>query len=218
MLESTAYSLRSYASRVTQRRQRSVTLFIVLTEFAKNHLLRAGYPEECVAVLPNMARIPNRATDTRKGEYICYVGGFMKKKGISTLLSAAKRTGLPVRLAGDYNAMPGINHASLSNVEFVGHLSGASLDEFYRGARFLVIPSEWYEMFPMVILEAMGYGLPIVASRIGALPDIVEDGSTGLLFEAGNVEDLAEKMSSLWADTGECGRLGQRGREKAIRE
>ena len=103
-------------------------------------------------------------------------------------------------------------------MEFAGFLDTQKMAAFYRNARFLVLPSKWFEVCPMVIIEAMSNGLPVIASRIGGIPEIVEDGVTGVLFEPGNSEDLAEKMKLLWENPELCRQMGTAGRKKAIRE
>ena len=80
----------------------------------------------------------------------------------------------------------------------------------------IVLPSECYEMCPLVISEAMSHGLPVVASRIGGIPELVDHGETGLLFEPGNVKDLKDKMDMLWEDVELCRTMGKAGRKKAV--
>jgi glycosyltransferase involved in cell wall biosynthesis len=109
-------------------------------------------------------------------------------------------------------------YAVPSNVRFNGWMNSSELPEFYKKARFIVVPSLWYEPFGLVTVEAMGHGLPVIASRRGGLPEIVEDGVTGLLFEPGNAEDLAEKIKYLWENPKICREMGQAGRKKVIRE
>jgi glycosyltransferase involved in cell wall biosynthesis len=87
--------------------------------------------------------------------------------------------------------------------------------EGYREATFLVVPSRWFEGCPLVILEAMAAGIPVIASNIGGLPELVEHGVTGLLFEPGNAEELAEAMRLLWTDRARCRELGAAGRAVA---
>jgi glycosyltransferase involved in cell wall biosynthesis len=93
--------------------------------------------------------------------------------------------------------------------------SPEDLDAFYRGCRVFVFPSIWFETFGLVGAEAMARGIPVVASRIGALGSLIEDGVTGLHFEPGNVADLADKVMRLWRDPALCRRLGEAGRRKA---
>ena len=101
---------------------------------------------------------------------------------------------------------------------FVKRLDPEKMAAFYKGARFLVVPSKWFEGCPLVVLEAMSHGLPVIASRIGGLPEFVEDGVTGLLFEPGNASELADKIRLLWSDPELCRRMGAAGRKKALRE
>jgi glycosyltransferase involved in cell wall biosynthesis len=89
---------------------------------------------------------------------------------------------------------------------------------FYRGARFLVLPSVNYEMCPLVISEAMSHGIPVVASRIGGIPELVEHGGTGLLFDPGNARDLQTQIERLWHDARLCRELGRAAWEKAASE
>ena len=73
-------------------------------------------------------------------------------------------------------------------------------------------------MCPLVISQAISHGLPVIAARIGGLPEIIEDGVTGLLFEPGNARDLANKIKLLWRNYDLCRKMGKAGYEKAIKE
>jgi glycosyltransferase involved in cell wall biosynthesis len=97
-------------------------------------------------------------------------------------------------------------------VEFVGMKSHREAMALLQRAKFLVIPSLCYEMFPLASVEAFASGKPVVASRLGALAEIVKDGETGLLFEAGNAADLAQKMRFLLANEDLCLAMGRRAR------
>jgi glycosyltransferase involved in cell wall biosynthesis len=142
-----------------------------------------------------------------------------KEKGIDTLIAAARQLpDLDIRLAGDGPLIPNIIREAPPNMKFLGLMESQEMGILYQKARFLVMPSKWFEMCPLVILEAMSYGLPIIASRIGGLSELVEEGVTGVLFDPGNSEDLAKKMRFLWENPSLGLRMGQAGREKAIRE
>jgi glycosyltransferase involved in cell wall biosynthesis len=183
--ESAAYALRHAVGRWGRTISRNVTLFIALTEFLKRRLVSAGFPRERITVIPNMADLPPQPAEPVVGQYAAYAGRISPEKGLDTLLAAARKLpGIPIRIAGDWTAMPGVRERVPDNVDFVGFLERDEVARFYRKARFLVLPSTCFEVFPLVLAEAMGYGLPAVASRMGGLPEIVEDGSTGLLFEA----------------------------------
>ena len=88
------------------------------------------------------------------------------------------------------------------------------MDDFYAKSRMLVFPSKWFEGFPNVIATAMAHGKPVVASRIGAIPEIVDDGVTGLLFKPGDVRDLVEKIEYLWDRPDICREMGREGLQK----
>ncbi|HXG31487.1 MAG TPA: glycosyltransferase family 4 protein, partial [Thermodesulfobacteriota bacterium] len=83
-----------------------------------------------------------------------------------------------------------------------------------RKSQVLVFPSEWYEGFPMTVAESYACGLPVIASRLGAMAEIVDDGRTGLLFEPGNPEDLAAKVEWAWTHPKEMAEMGQEARRE----
>jgi glycosyltransferase involved in cell wall biosynthesis len=166
-----------------------------------------------------MVSLPNAEVDPAGGKYIAYAGRFSVEKGIDILLEAARKSPeLPVSLAGDGPIMPQLVAKAPENARFVGALHRAELAGFYRKARFLVVPSLCFESGSLVTAEAMSHGLPVIASRIGGLPEMVEDGVTGLLFEPGDAEDLAGKMKLLWEGSRLCRKMGRAGREKAMRQ
>jgi glycosyltransferase involved in cell wall biosynthesis len=135
------------------------------------------------------------------------------------LIEAAKQNiEVPVRIAGDGSAASELLALSPPNVRFEGHLNPIQLANFYQNARFVVVPSICFESFGLVAAEAMSYGLPVIASKIGGLQEIVEDGVTGLLFEPRNSEELARKMNLLWNNLDLCQEMGQAGRRKVLWE
>ena len=217
--ESVAYAIRHAVVRAFRLVTDNVTLFVVLSEFAKHHLVNRGFREEQIVVLRNPVLLPESAVDPSGGEYAAFVGRLVPEKGTDTLLAAAAwLPELPIRLAGSGPLMPRLVKSAPGNVTFAGHLNRENLVQFYKKARFLVIPSRWFEMCPLVISEGMSYGLPVVASRIGGLPELVEEHVTGLLFEPGNSEDLASKMELLWKNPQLCRQMGKAGRQKAFLE
>ena len=141
------------------------------------------------------------------------------EKGVDVLLAAAARLpGVPVRLAGNGPILDTLMSGAAAQRPLYEALGPEAMASFYQGARFLVVPSMWFEGCPLVVSEAMSHGLPVIASRIGGLPEFVEDGVTGLLFEPGNAAELADKIHMLWENPDLCRRLGEAGRKKANRE
>ena len=123
------------------------------------------------------------------------------------MVQACRLAGLPMRFAGNAPDHPAVMPAD--NASFVMTRSPAELADFYRGARVIVVPSIWSETFGIVAAEAMSHGIPVVASRLGALQGTVRDGEGGLLAEPGNVADFAAKIGRVWTDPELARRLGR---------
>ncbi len=219
ILESSAYALRSSVARKFRLFHDNVSVLIVLTPFAKAKLLQAGFREDQIAVVPNPASVRESVPGRPAGNYVAFAGRVSPEKGIDTLLAAAAQMpDVPFKVAGDGDALSELKAKAPGNVEFMGRLAPPELNEFYERARMLVVPSLWFEQFPMVVLEAMGRALPVVGSNIGGLPGIVDDGLTGSLFETGDADDLAQKLRRLWDDPERCRLMGMAGQQKALRE
>lgn len=143
-------------------------------------------------------------------------------KGLPDLLAAMAKLVSEHREAelvvvGDGEARPGLEHTAAElglarQVRFAGHLEGAALAAIYRSARLLALPSH-NDNFPLVILEAMASRLAVVATRVGAVPDLVDNGDRGILVEPGDVSNLAAGLSLLLTDAALAQRLGTAGRE-----
>ena len=219
VMKSTGYAIRSAVASAARMFVSNVDVFIVLSEFQKRRFAAGGIPEERIAVVPNIvdtAGLPDRSD---AGHVVGFVGRLSPEKGVRQFIEAARLLReYRFAVAGDISDMPGVARGAPANVRFLGFLSGGELREFYANARIIVVPSLWYEGFPNALGTAMGMGKAVVASRLGALPEIVDDGTTGLLFEAGRVDDLAEKIDWLWKRPELCSAMGQAAREKVARE
>lgn len=183
--------------------QNMVNRYIALTEFAADRLIAGGLPRERVTVKPNfVADVPTPGPGN--GRYAVYVGRLSAEKGIRTMLSAWKHLSkVPLKILGDGPYRQEVEAAIVRDklpAECLGFCDRLATIEVVSRAAFQIVPSEWYEGFPMVIVEAYACGTPVVASRIGSLDEVVEEGVTGVKFEPGNPMDLAEKVSALWAD------------------
>ena len=149
-----------------------------------------------------------KPTIKEKGDYILFYGRLSFEKGIPTLLKAAARhpeinvnvvgTGpLEGELKRDYEIALSAGASQkkcYENIKFLGYHSGGELFELVRNAKFVCVPSEWYENNPMTIVESYSLGTPVIGSNIGGIPEIVEDGKTGWLFEPGDVNGLEKVM------------------------
>lgn len=218
-IESGALSLRSMLVRSWGLIVHHVDLFVPPSHCVKQRLIESGIPERSIQVIPNTVRMPETATDPAAGRYVAFAGRLSEEKGAETVIEAARRLPkVPFRLAGEGHLLAALRTAAPPNVEFVGRLDRRNLNRFYEGARMAVVPSIWHEAFGLVAAEAMAHGLPVIASRMGALPEIVDDQKTGILFDALDGKELADAVDRLWSDPGRCRAMGEAGRAKVQRE
>lgn len=200
--------------RATDTWKHKVNRFIALTEFARNKFIEAGFPEEKIVVKSNFtvgSTLPeNEANQNRAGAL--FVGRLSQEKGVRTLFNAWGNLDIPLRIAGSGPLESTLSDLIGRSIKALGMLDQRSVQKEMRQAAFLVMPSEWYEGFPMVLVEAFSQGLPVVASRLGGMAEIIEDGVTGLHFEAGNAIDLAEKVRWMVEHPEECRQMGNNAR------
>lgn len=145
----------------------------------------------------------NPLEEMSKKDYVLYFGRYSGEKGVRTLFKACSALPeIPFVFAGDGPLKEELS--SYSNIHNMGFLKGVELKKVISEARFAVFPSEWFENCPFTVMEAQNYGTPIIAANIGGVPELVQDGVTGELFEAGNAEELTRKIKNLWEDVSLC--------------
>lgn len=139
----------------------------------------------------------NMVKTCTKRDYVIYFGRYTKEKGVLSLMNVCKQLAdIPFVFAG--NGEYARELEKCKNIKNVGFKRGQELEKLVREARFSVFPSEWYENCPFSVMESQLYGTPVVASDIGGVPELVENGVTGELFEPGNEKELKDKIQSLW--------------------
>lgn len=191
---------------------RKVARYIALNEFCRGKFIEGGLPVERIEVKPNFVDLPAPA-DTRREGFL-FVGRLSVEKGLAVLGAAS--SALPqaiVRVAGAGPQSEWLA-GNAPGVQLLGNLKKDEVQSEMLRARALVMPSICHESFPLALVEAFGNALPVIASRAGALPELVEDGVTGLTFRAGDADDLARKMR--WADehADAMAAMGHRARER----
>ena len=140
-----------------------------------------------------------KAPDVEKQDYVLYFGRFAKEKGVETFAKACKALpDIPFVAAGS-GPLEG-ELAGIPNLKNVGFQSGEALQKLIAGARFSVYPSEWYENCPFSVMESLMYGTPVLGADIGGIPELIDAGENGELFESGNADALAGKIRALWGD------------------
>jgi len=196
-------SLEMYFHRFLKIYQDCVDAFIVLSEFSKEKMIRYGIPEEKLFLLPNYIELPSNGKDKTLGQYVLFLGQLSEKNGVSTLVQAMEKIKeVPLVVAGEGELFPDlreyVREKNLDNVTFAGFLSGTKLEQLMENSLFTVFPAICYHNCPMSILESFAFGKPVIGSNLGSIPELIEDGITGLLFEPKNVEELAEKIRHLY--------------------
>ncbi|MES2663968.1 MAG: glycosyltransferase family 4 protein [Pseudomonadota bacterium] len=180
--------------------QNKVTRYIALNEFCRQKFIQGGLPADKIMVKANFVDFPQLPAQDRQG--LLFVGRLSAEKGIEVLANAMQRIAtqqikqVKLRVAGTGPEAELMR--KLSGVTLLGALNGDTVREEMSQASALILPSIWYENFPRTLVEAFGCGLPVIASRIGALAELIEDGVTGLLFDVNNADDLAAKIQ--WAE------------------
>ena len=209
----TAAMLTAHRRRGTWRRD--VDLYIALTEFSRQKFIQGGLPPEKVAVKPNFID-PAPEPGPAGGDFFLFAGRLDEGKGVKTLLKAWVDScpPAPLRIAGSGALLADVSAAARdgSMIAHLGPLDRPPLLNQMRQARALIFPSQWYENFPVTLVEAFACGLPVIASRIGAMAEIVEDGRTGLLFNPGDPDDLRAKVRWAWDHPDELDLMGARAR------
>lgn len=156
--------------------------------------------------IPNFANLARRSYE--KSRYVVYFGAYNRDKGVGTLLGvAARHPEIEFRFAGRGPIAPGA--AGLPNVEDLGFLEGDRLRELVGRAVLAVVPSELPENSPFAVLEALCLGTPVLGARVGGIPELVDDGATGELFDFRDPADLEARLVSLWGDPGRCARYAR---------
>lgn len=195
--------------------RKNVDLFVSPSMFLKKTLEAWGVKEKIV-VLNNFLELEKFEPNYIPGDYAVCVSRLSPEKGIMTLLKAFRK--LPEKklvLVGDgpwkSEVEDYIRRKQLKNVKAVGAKYDRELLDLVRNSRFSIVPSEWHENYPMVALESMALGKPVLSSELGGLPEIVKPGATGWRFAARDIKGLRNKINEAWNDP-ELERLGKNGR------
>ena len=199
----------------------AVDVYIALSEFSRGKFIEGGLPADKIIVKPNFL-YPEPSTGAGEGRYAVYVGRLSAEKGVTTLLEAWRHLGKTVslKIAGDGPLAPMVQRAAAENtaIQWLQNVSHDDVYDLIGAAAFLILPSQCYEGFPRVVMEAFAKGTPVIASRHGAMADVVEDGHNGLGFAPGNPDDLAAKVKCLFSDAFALKRMRTLARETFDRD
>jgi glycosyltransferase involved in cell wall biosynthesis len=169
-------------------------LFISPSIFLKSKMSKAGYSDKQIEVLPNF--MPRQLTaSVKKEDYYCYLGRLSGEKGVENLLEAAKQLPYPLKIIGGGPLLNVFKQKYAGYpIGFLGQMQPEELYPIVGKARFLVIPSVWYENNPFSVIEALCMGTPVLGSRIGGIPELIQEKENGFLFTPGNLSELSGKI------------------------
>jgi glycosyltransferase involved in cell wall biosynthesis len=182
-----------------------VSLFLPVSRFLRDKHIQAGFAANRMFVKPNFCW--PRPRRRGRGEHFLYVGRLSPEKDVRMLLEAWKSIRAPLILAGDGPDRKTLQAIAPAEVEFRGTVSPEEVTELLAGARALMLPTRWYEGAPRSVIEAYATGVPVVATGLGALPEMIKHGVSGMLVPPGKAEAWIEAVETL-SDAGAAARLG----------
>lgn len=197
--------------------EKNVDIFISPSKFLKEKIGSYFSSRLNFTIIPHVIDSKKCEPNYNSKNYVIFAGWLAEQKGIYTLIKAFET--LPIKLlVFGYGPLEDkvkkyIQVKGIENIEIKGRVDPAKLQNWMKDAKFVIVPSEWYEVLGIVVLEAFALGKPVVASRIGGIPEFVTE-DVGLLFEPGNVEDLREKITTLYNNDDLVRTLGKNAREK----
>lgn len=195
--------------------------FIAVSDFVRSTMIRYGMPPDRITTVHNFVDTDSWTPGEGPGEYFLYLGRLESIKGVMTMLQAMSLVpSARLIVAGAGAALGAMKEYMachrLQNVMLTGFKIGAELRALIRACRCVLAPSEWHETFGLVLTEAFACARPVIASRIGGMTEVVDEGRDGLLFEPGNVQELARAIGWMWANPAAALRMGANGRAKIV--
>ena len=173
--------------------KKMVNLYITLTDFTRQKFIQAGLPADKIVVKPNFV-YPDPGMGEGNGNYAIFIGRLSPEKGLDTLLAAWQLLGgkIPLKIIGDGPLSNQVREAvtKLPYVKWLGRLPIQEVYTLIGEAKFLIFPSQWYETFGRVAIEAFAKGTPVIASNLGNMSSMIESGRTGFHFSPGDPNDL----------------------------
>lgn len=200
--------------------EKNIDLFHVPSHFMGRKFAEGGVGNGKIRHLFYTINMQDFSPNYVAGDYLLYFGRLADEKGILTLLKAIKQIpAVPLYIVGDGPQRPVLesftSENDLQNVSFLGLKSGEELETLVKNARAIVVPSEWYDNSPLVIYESFAYGRPVICSKMGGMPELVDDNVNGYHFESGDVAMLAKQMTCLWEQPDLAIEFGRAARRKA---
>jgi glycosyltransferase involved in cell wall biosynthesis len=206
--------------------RKNIDIYISPSRFLKEKMVEFGMDGDRIVHVPNPLTVADYNPGEATGDYFIFSGRLENVKGVESLLEAVAGSEIAsrfeLRIAGDGRRREALERYcrenGLANVRFLGWLPQEELAELHRGALFAVVPSIWYEVFSLAVLEAQAYGKAAIGANVGAIPELIENGRTGLLFEPGSVAQLRSKIEQLLSNPEQASEMGRAARATVERE
>lgn len=183
--------------------ERNVQTFITPSAYLKRQLIAGGFPKEKIRVIPYGIDVHQLEPSYTHQKYFLFVGRLSEEKGVETIIHVAKLLpDIQFKIVGrgpDKEYLHRLAHG-MNNVEFLGFRLGDELQELYKGACAVLLPSRVHEVFPLILLEAMALGKPVIASEVGGIPEVVLDRQTGFLVHPTDIRGWTEAVLRLYHD------------------
>lgn len=183
-----------------EKLERYTDVFICPSQFMADKMIQGGFDKDKIVSLCNFIDVEKtRKENYEKEDYCCYIGRLSHEKGVKTLIESMSNLPYKLKIIGGGPLQEELeSYAKQSNIEFVGYKQWDEIKEIVGKARFLVIPSEWYENNPFSVIEAQCLGTPVLGANIGGIPELIEEGKTGMLFESRNVKELESQIKQMF--------------------
>ena len=186
--------------------QEYVNLFLPPSKFMMDTCVEGGYKPEKFRVLCNfidVTKVKGLKSEEVKGlkeDYYVYLGRVNEVKGVRTLCQAAAQLDKRLIVIGGGELLPELQktYVDCKQIEFKGQMQWEEFMPILRGARFMVLPAEWSENNPLTVIESQSLGTPVLGARIGGIPELIEEGVSGMTFTSGDVEDLKDKIKKMF--------------------
>jgi glycosyltransferase involved in cell wall biosynthesis len=195
-----------------------VDVFLCPSKFVRNLFIDWGFDPQKLVLLPNFTYCDDITPRYGGNGYGLYIGRMVPEKGAAILLSSLEDIDIPFKFIGDGPLLEDLKQRAdmpgLNNIEFLGFKTGEEFRKIVSNSNFVVIPSQWHEVFGLVILEAYAHGKPVIGSRAGGIPELIDDGETGYLFDTRDDRSLSNKIRMISNDPDEATRMGKNAREK----
>jgi glycosyltransferase involved in cell wall biosynthesis len=196
-------ALRLYFEKFSKIYTNNVDMFISPSQFLINKFLDNKIPDNKICLLRHFIELDEYKPNFNPGEYILFFGRLHAQKGAKTLIEAVSElpnVNLVIVGTGEEEEelLELVTKKKAKNIKILGARYGEELKNIIKNSSFVIVPSVWYENAPFSVIESFALGKPVIASNLGGLPEMINDGKNGLLFNPGDIEDLREKINSLY--------------------